>query len=200
MRVPISETHPLAPVNPYGNTKLAVERMLADFGLAYGLRSVSLRYFNAAGADPEGEIGERHDPETHAMPLAILAALRKRASFSIFGTDYPTPDGTAVRDYIHVSDLATGHVLALRYLLDGGEETALNLGTGVGHSLRELVASAERVCKGPIQVIESARRPGDPPALVADAKCAQRVLGWKPEFTELDEIVSTAARWHERFD
>ena len=195
--VPIVETHRQVPINPYGTSKLMVESMLRDFDLAYGMRSVSLRYFNAAGADPDGEIGEDHDPETHAIPLAIQAALGKRAFFEIYGTDYPTDDGTAIRDYIHVSDLASGHILALKYLLQGGERMAVNLGTGRGHSVREMVASVERMSSGrTVPVREGPRRPGDPPILIADASMARDMLGWRPKYTELDTIVGTAWRWH----
>ncbi|MEH6518308.1 MAG: UDP-glucose 4-epimerase GalE [Halioglobus sp.] len=194
--IPIDETHEQRPVNPYGATKLAVERMLADFGIAYGMRSMSLRYFNAAGADPEGEIGECHDPETHALPLAILSALGGNAPFQIFGTDYPTPDGTAIRDYIHVSDLATGHVAALLHLLKDGKSLSLNLGTGHGHSVRELVSSVERVSGKQVDVREAPRRAGDPPVLIADASSAKETLGWQPKFISIDDIVETALAWH----
>jgi UDP-arabinose 4-epimerase len=194
--LPIDESHEQRPVNPYGATKLAVERMLADFAIAYGMRSVSLRYFNAAGADPEGEIGEYHDPETHALPLAILSALGGKAPFQIFGTDYPTPDGTAIRDYIHVSDLATGHVAALHHLLKGRKSLCINLGTGHGHSVRELVSSVERVSGKRVDVREASRREGDPPVLIADAGTAMETLGWEPGFTEFDDIVETALAWH----
>ncbi len=194
--VPISEDHKQEPVNPYGTGKLMVETMLRDLDIAYGMPSVSLRYFNAAGADPEGKTGEDHDPETHALPLAIMTALGERERFEIFGTDYPTGDGTAVRDYVHVSDLATAHVMALEYLLAGGKRTALNLGTGRGHSVRELITSVEQVSGRPVAVSESPRRPGDPPELVANPAKANEVLGWEPGHKELDAIVETALRWH----
>lgn len=195
-QVPITEEHAQKPVNPYGASKRMVEQILGDYDRAYGCRSVSLRYFNAAGADPEGEIGEDHDPETHAIPLALAAALGDRASFDIYGTDYPTEDGTAIRDYIHVSDLASAHVLALKYLMAGGDSTALNLGTGVGHSVKGLIASVERVSDKPVPARNTDRRPGDPPILVADATKAKQVLGWAPEYTTLDRIIDTAYRWY----
>jgi UDP-arabinose 4-epimerase len=195
-RVPIPEDHPQLPVNPYGETKLAIEKILRDYGPAYGLQWVALRYFNAAGADPEGEIGEDHDPETHLIPIAVQAAQGERPHIEIYGTDYPTPDGTAVRDYIHVADLARAHVRSLEYLVAGGASTALNLGTGIGHSVREVVAAVGKLCDGRVPVKEGPRRAGDPPALVADAGKAQKVLGWKPEYPELDSIVETAWKWH----
>lgn len=193
--IPISEDHPQRPVSPYGESKLFVERALRWYGEAYGLRWVALRYFNAAGADPEGELGEVHNPETHLIPLAIQAALGRRPYLEIYGTDYPTPDGTAIRDYVHVTDLAKAHVLALTYLLNGGESTALNLGTGRGHSVREVVGAVERVSCRRVLVREGPRRPGDPPALVAEATRAKAVLGWEPGFRSLDAIVETAWHW-----
>jgi UDP-glucose-4-epimerase GalE len=196
--VPIAEGHPQHPVNPYGETKLAVEKILHWYGGAYGIRHAALRYFNAAGADPDGELGEEHDPETHLIPLAIAAALGQGGVLNIFGTDYPTPDGTAVRDYIHVSDLADAHWSALEHLARSGESLRLNLGTGKGHSVREVVASVERASGRKVPVREADRRPGDPPALVADAREAARVLGWRPRYPELDTIVGHALRWHER--
>ncbi len=170
--VPIRETAPQLPVNPYGETKLAIERALRWYGESYGLRSVSLRYFNAAGADPDGEIGELHEPETHLVPLVLQAALGQRAQIDIYGIDYPTPDGTAIRDYIHVQDLAEAHLFALEHLADGGESAALNLGTGRGYSVREVVRVAEAVGGRPIAWRDTARRPGDPPVLVADPSLA----------------------------
>ena len=197
--VPIREDHQQDPVNPYGSSKLMVERVLRDCDVAYGIRSVALRYFNAAGADPEGEIGECHDPETHAIPLAIRTALGERPEFEIFGTDYPTPDGTAIRDYVHVTDLAQAHVRALEYLLDGGTSTALNLGTGAGHSVREVVKAVEAVTCRPVKTIAAARRDGDPPVLIADPERASRVLKWKAEMASLAEIVRTAVQWHRKW-
>ncbi|MFQ5757126.1 MAG: UDP-glucose 4-epimerase GalE [Acidiferrobacterales bacterium] len=195
-RIPISEDHQQVPVNPYGTGKLMIETMLRDLDLAYDMPSVSLRYFNAAGADPGGEVGEDHDPETHAVPLAITTALGERPVFEIYGTDYETDDGTAVRDYVHVADLATAHVRALEYLLAGGKRTALNLGTGRGHSVRELIGSVEHVSGKAVAVREGPRRAGDPPVLVADASKAKEILEWQPEYAELDAIVDTALRWH----
>jgi UDP-glucose-4-epimerase GalE len=198
VRVPISEDHPQEPINPYGIGKLTVERALRDYSAAYGLRSISLRYFNAAGADPEGEIGESHDPETHAIPLAIVAATGKGPPFKILGTDYPTPDGSAVRDYIHVWDLAEAHLAALSHLLNGGATDAFNLGTGTGTSVRELLAAVERVAGRAVPVVHCPRRQGDPPVLVADARRAVENLGWRPRYRHIDEIVRTAWHWHSR--
>lgn len=195
-RMPITETMPTNPVNPYGRTKLTVERMLEDFDTSSGLQSVSLRYFNAAGADPDGEIGERHEPETHAIPLAIRAALDSGRTFEVFGTDYDTPDGTAVRDYIHVDDLARAHVRAVEYLLDGGKSVAANLGTGRGTSVKEIIDAVARVSGTSPKVRNCDRRPGDPPVLVADAARAGDLFGWTPEYTGIDDIVSTAVHWH----
>lgn len=195
---PISEDNTQQPINPYGASKLMVERMLADFQSAHGLRYATLRYFNAAGADAEGEIGEDHDPETHLIPLAIKAAMAGEPELSIFGTDYPTPDGTAVRDYIHVTDLAEAHVLAFQDLLAGGDSMALNLGTGSGHSVRQVVEMVEKVGGGNVPVRLADRRAGDPPELVADASRAVDRLGWRPVHSGLREIVETAWRWHEK--
>jgi len=193
--VPIPEDHLQNPINPYGESKRMVERFLYWYGKAYGLGWMSLRYFNAAGADPEGELGEEHHPETHLIPVSIQAALGERPFVEVYGTDYPTPDGTAIRDYIHVTDLAAAHVLALRHLLEDGESTALNLGTGRGHSVREVIATVERVSGRAVPVREAARRPGDPPVLVAGAARASQLLGWSPRHSSLDEIVQTAWRW-----
>jgi UDP-glucose-4-epimerase GalE len=197
-RVPIPEDHPQAPVNPYGETKLVIERILRDYGPAYGLRWVALRYFNAAGADPDAELGEEHSPETHLIPIAIQAALGQRSHVEIYGTDYPSPDGTPIRDYIHVTDLARAHVQALEYLSGGGQSAALNLGTGDGHSVREVIASVGKLCGGRVPVREGPRRTGDPPALVADAVKAKQLLGWKAEYSALDAIVESAWKWHSR--
>jgi UDP-glucose 4-epimerase len=197
VRIPMDESHPQAPINPYGRTKLVVEQALADLDRYSGFRSVALRYFNAAGADPAGRIGEQHDPETHVIPLLIDAALGKRAGFSIFGTDYDTPDGTAVRDYVHVLDLADAHVAALRRLLNGGETTAFNLGAGVGSTVRDVIRAVERVSGATITVTETGRREGDSPALVADNRKAVSELDWRPR-NGLDEIVATAWAWHTR--
>ena len=194
--VPIPEDHPFDPVSPYGANKAMVERMLRDMEAPAGIRSVALRYFNAAGADADGELGEEHEPETHLIPLVIDAALGKRRHIEIYGTDYDTPDGTAVRDYVHVADLADAHVRALGHLLDGGPSLALNLGTGRGNSVREVIAAVEAVSGRPVPVREGPRRPGDPPALVADPARARDILGWRPQFDSLDAIVETAWRWH----
>lgn len=196
-KVPISEAQPQDPVNPYGASKLMIERILKDYDHAYGLRSVSLRYFNAAGADPDNEIGEHHDPETHLIPLVLDAAAGMRPHITIFGEDYPTTDGTCIRDYIHVTDLATAHLNALELLLDGGETTVLNLGTGAGNSVREVVEMAERVTGRKVPVIVGARRAGDPPELVADPTRATRILGWTPMHSSLREILETAWKWHQ---
>ena len=196
--VPIRETTARAPLNPYGETKLAIERALHWYGNAHGMRYAALRYFNAAGADPDGEIGENHDPETHLIPLVLRAALGSGEKLRIFGTDYPTRDGTAIRDYIHVSDLADAHVRALRYLAEGGDSIALNLGTGSGHSVREVVAAVERVTGRGVPQCEASRRPGDPPELVADATLARERLAWQPRYSDLDTIVRTALAWENR--
>jgi UDP-glucose-4-epimerase GalE len=195
-QVPIPEDHPLAPVNPYGLSKLMVERILKDYDSAYGLRHVSLRYFNAAGADPEGTIGEDHTPELHLIPRLLQAALGKIEQIEIFGTDYPTRDGTCIRDYIHVNDLADAHVRALRWLLDGGKSATFNLGTGHGYSVREVLGAAERITGRTIPTVIAQRRPGDPPALVASADKARRDLGWTPKFSDLDAMIATAWSWH----
>lgn len=194
-RMPMDESHPQEPLNPYGRSKLMVEQMLADYDRYIGFRSVCLRYFNAAGADEDGRIGERHEPETHAIPLAIQAALGQRRGFTLFGEDYDTRDGTAVRDYVHVLDLAEAHVRALNYLLDGGATTALNLGTGTGTTVRELIETIRRISGRPFDVEAAPRREGDAPMLVANNSLARAVLGWSPART-LDDIVSSAWNWH----
>jgi UDP-arabinose 4-epimerase len=193
---PIDEEHPQCPINPYGWSKLIVEKMLADYGRAYGIRSVPLRYFNAAGADPAGEIGERHEPETHVIPLAIRGALRNDCTFTILGADFDTRDGTAVRDYIHVADLADAHSKALSYLCAGGESAVFNLGTGVGTSVAEIAAAVERITGRSLLRQIGPRRPGDPAMLVASAAKAHRCLGWVPFHSDIDTIVSTACHWH----
>lgn len=197
--VPIDETHLQTPVNPYGESKLMVEKILRWYGEAYGLKSVALRYFNAAGADPDGEIGEDHDPETHLIPLVIDAARGMRPPVRVFGTDYPTPDGTAIRDYIHVTDLATAHVGALDYLKKGGATTAINLGTGVGRSVREVIQTVETVSGRTVPTEMSPRRAGDPPALVANPKKAKDVLGWTARY-DLATIIEHAWKWQTRND
>ena len=197
-QVPISEEQLQTPVNPYGESKLMVEKILRWYQNAYDLRFAALRYFNAAGADPDGEIGEDHDPETHLIPLAIEAALGRGPELQIFGTDYPTPDGTAVRDYIHVTDLAEAHLLALSKLEKGATDLRLNLGTGKGHSVREVLGAVEKISGRKVPAREVGRRPGDPPALVADARRASEILGWKPRYPALETIVEHALRWHEK--
>jgi len=196
--VPINESMPQLPVNPYGETKLAIERVLYWYGKAYGLRSVSLRYFNAAGCDRDGEIGEAHDPETHLIPLVLQAALGMAPPVAIFGTDYPTPDGTAIRDYIHVDDLAAAHVRALEHLVAGGAGGAVNLATGRGYSVREIIAAVSKAVGHAVPCRETPRRAGDPPALVADARAAEALLGWRAECSDLDTIIRTAFTWQNR--
>lgn len=194
--VPITEDHPQRPVSPYGHSKRMVEQILRDYGHAYGLRSVALRYFNAAGADPAGEIGEDHDPETHLIPLVLRAAIDPTSPVPVYGTDYPTADGTCIRDYVHVQDLVNAHMLGLRILEQGPGFSAFNLGTGQGHSVREIIAAAKRITGREIPSVERPRRPGDPPELVADATRARNILGWNPEFNDIGAIIETAWRWH----
>ena len=196
--VPIRETMAQLPVNPYGETKLAIERVLRWYGPAYGLRSVALRYFNAAGCDRAGEIGEEHEPETHLIPLVLRAALGTAPPVQIFGTDYATPDGTAVRDYIHVDDLAAAHVRALQYLAAGGDSTAVNLATGNGYSVREIIAAVTKAVGHEVPQREALRRAGDPPALVADPSLAAQTLGWRAQCSDLDTIIQTALAWEMR--
>lgn len=196
--VPIPEDHPQAPINPYGASKLMVERILADFSVAHDFRSVCFRYFNACGADPQGRLGEDHNPETHLIPLVLLAALGKRDLISVFGTDYPTPDGTCIRDYIHVCDLASAHVLGLEYLLKEGASTVFNLGNGNGFSVREVIDAAEQVTGKKIKVVECDRRPGDPPALVGSGARAREILGWQPQYAEIGKILTHAWNWHQK--
>lgn len=194
----IAEDHPLSPLSPYAWSKRMIEQILADFDRAYGLKHVCLRYFNAAGADPDAEIGERHQPETHLIPLILHAALGLRDNITIFGTDYPTPDGTCLRDYIHVTDLADAHVKALDFLESGGESRAFNLGNGNGFSVREIIDVAREVSGRDIPVTESERRPGDSPALVAASTAAREILQWEPRFADVHDIVRTAWNWHKK--
>ncbi|AFW96518.1 UDP-glucose 4-epimerase GalE [Dolichospermum sp. UHCC 0352] len=194
--IPITEDHPQNPINPYGATKLMVERILTDFDVAYNFKSVRFRYFNAAGANPQGLLGEDHHPETHLIPLVLQTALGKREAISIFGTDYPTPDGTCIRDYIHVNDLADAHVLGLEYLLNGGESEVFNLGNGNGFSVREVIAAAEDVTGMVISVQECDRRIGDPPALIGTSEKARKILNWQPQYPGIKDIVSHAWQWH----
>ena len=196
--VPIVETTRPDPINPYGFTKLVCERMMDDFGRAYGLKSVRLRYFNAAGAEPTGEIGEDHRPETHLIPLILDSAMGRTSQIKVFGTDYNTPDGTPIRDYVHVSDLARAHVLALRHLIDGGETIALNLASGRGVSVREVIDTARAITGREIQVHDVQRRAGDPAILVADATLARDLLGWSIERSDLEVIISDAWHWHKK--
>ncbi|WP_448527773.1 UDP-glucose 4-epimerase GalE [Parathermosynechococcus lividus] len=196
-RLPLEETDPCAPINPYGRSKWMVEQILADMERAYGLKYVIFRYFNAAGADPYGRLGEDHHPETHLIPLVLQTALGRRPHISIYGTDYPTPDGTCIRDYIHVSDLAYAHVLGLKYLLAGGESNVLNLGNGHGFSVRQIIDTAARVTGCHIPVHQSDRRAGDPARLVANADRARRILGWQPQYADIEEIIAHAWRWHQ---
>ena len=193
--LPITEDAPLAPVNPYGRTKLTVEHALSDYDVAYGLRSVRLRYFNACGCDPDGDVGEIHDPETHLIPRAILASMGRLAELTIFGDDYPTPDGTAIRDYVHVCDLASAHVAAVRYLIGGSESISVNLGTGSGFSVREIVDAVERVTGLDVPCRIAPRRPGDPAVLVADSSRAERLLRFSAAHSDVETIVRTAYAW-----
>src|SRR5690606_14628190 len=195
--LPMDEAHPLAPCNPYGESKLFIERALAWYGEAYGLRAVRLRYFNAAGADLEGELGETHAPETHLIPRVLRAAL-DGTPVDIYGSDYPTRDGTAVRDYVHVADLAAAHVLALEYLRAGRPGAAFNLGTGRGHSVREIIDAVGAATGASVAARAGAPRPGDPPSLVADGARARIDLGWRPRHSDLGTIIATALRWERR--
>ena len=199
IRTPMDESHPQAPLNPYGRSKLMIEQALADMDEYQGMRFTALRYFNAAGADPEGRIGERHDPETHAIPLLLQAAQGRRAGFSIFGSDYDTRDGTAVRDYVHVLDLADAHVAALTRLLGGGGSEVFNLGTGTGTTVRELIEAVKRITGQDFPIAEAERRAGDAAALVADNSKARTVLGWTPQ-RSLDDIIAHAWAWHDQHE
>ena len=193
--IPITEDAPQVPTNPYGRTKLIIEHALADMADAAEMEYVSLRYFNAAGADPQGRLGEMHDPETHLIPLVFKAISGERESITVLGTDYPTADGTCVRDYIHVSDLATAHVLALEHLVDGRGSDVFNLGNGEGHSVRQVIETVEKVTDRKVPVVEAGRRPGDPAALVASSSKIKHALGWRPRFASLESIVETAWNW-----
>ena len=188
---PITEDFPYAPINPYGESKVMVEKVLAWHDSIHQLRSICLRYFNASGADPEGRLGEEHEPETHLIPL-MLRAVKSGRPVTIFGDDYPTPDGTCIRDYIHVVDLAEAHIVAVESLLGGGPSERFNAGTGVGHSIREVISAVEEVTDSKVPYVIGPRREGDPPALVADSSRLQRTLGWKPRYTKLRDIVATA--------
>jgi len=196
--IPLTEDHPQNPINPYGKTKLMVEQILKDFEEAYGMHHVCLRYFNAAGADPDGEIGERHDPETHIIPLVLDVATGKREDIKIFGTDYDTPDGTCMRDYIHVTDLAEAHLLALKHLINGGNSNAFNLGNGNGFSVREVIEAAIKITGKQIKTTDWQRRSGDPAVLIGSSAKAKQVLQWKPQYQDLSVIIETAWNWHKK--
>ena len=196
--IPISEEHPQNPINPYGKSKLMIEKILKDYSQAYGIKYVSLRYFNAAGADPDCEIGEWHEPETRLIPLVLDVAIGKSEAIKIFGTDYPTPDGTCIRDYIHVVDIARAHILALEYLMKEGKSDAFNLGNGSGFSVKEVIHKAEEITGREIKTITWRRRPGDPPVLVGSNEKAKKVLGWYSQYGDLDVIIKTAWEWHKR--
>jgi len=197
-QTPITEDHPQAPINPYGATKLMVERILQDFDVAYGLKSVIFRYFNAAGADPNGVIGEDHNPETHLIPLILLTALGKRDAITVYGSDYPTPDGTCLRDYVHVTDLAEAHVLGLQCLLNSKKSEIFNLGNGNGFSVKEVIDTAKQVTGKPIKVLFGDRRAGDPPALVGSSEKAKKILNWQPKYADLNLILQHAWQWHQK--
>ncbi len=196
--IPMTESHPHNPLSPYAATKDTIETILADFDRAYGLKSITFRYFNASGADKSGLLGEDHHPETHLIPLTLLTALNKRECLYIFGTDYPTPDGTAIRDYIHVSDIADAHILGLKYLLDGGKSDVFNLGNGNGFSVKEVIENARQVTGKKIIAHESERRPGDAPILVGSSYKATHILGWKPQYPDLNTIINHAWQWHQK--
>ena len=195
-RTPITEDHPKKPTNPYGFSKLTLEGILDAYDRAYGLRYISLRYFNAAGADPSGEIGEDHQPESHLIPIVLQTALGLRENIHLFGTDYPTPDGTCIRDYIHVADLSQAHLLALQALASGASSNIYNLGNGRGYSNLEVIEAARQVTGKSIKVVNAARRPGDPAILVASSERIKRELGWNPQYPDLKTIISTAWNWH----
>lgn len=196
--VPIDEAHPNRPLNPYGRSKWMIEQVLADYDKAFDFRSVCLRYFNAAGADPEGRLGERHDPETHLIPLILQAASGRRENIQVFGRDYDTPDGTCIRDYIHIVDLCSAHLAALEYLNKGGSSDRFNLGNGSGFSVQEVIDAVENVSGKQVTVIDGPRREGDPARLVADAKRAKNILAWHPEYTSLETIVRHAWQWESK--
>lgn len=193
---PLDENHPQSPINPYGQSKLMIEKILSDYSNAYNFKYVSLRYFNAAGADVDCEIGESHDPETHLIPLILDAAIGKREDIKVFGTDYDTPDGSAIRDYIHVTDLAEAHILALEYLKNGNSSDVFNLGNGDGYSVLEVIEKAKQITKTDFKVTLVEKRVGDPAKLIGDATKAKKVLGWNPKFFGLEKILQTAWEWH----
>ncbi|MCB1107480.1 MAG: UDP-glucose 4-epimerase GalE [Chlamydiia bacterium] len=195
-KIPIDESHPKCPINPYGESKWMVEKILESMSSAYGMNVAILRYFNAAGADPDGEIGEAHHPETHLIPLLIQTATRERPSFTLYGEDHPTEDGTAVRDFIHVTDLAEAHVRALEFLIEKKESLTLNLGTGIGYSVREMIEAIEKRWECNIPVIKGERFSGDPPTLVANGEKGRKSLNWTPQYSDLETIIDTAWNWH----
>ena len=194
-KIPIPEEHRINPINPYGKTKAVIEKALEDFSKAYNFNYVSLRYFNASGSDPSGKIGESHNPETHLIPLVLQTAKGEREAIRIYGTDYPTKDGTCIRDYIHVNDLADAHILAMEYLIEGGKSDVFNCGYGYGYSVREVIETAKKITGKNFKVIEHKRREGDPPILVADSKKLKEKLNWKPKFDDLETIIKTAWNW-----
>lgn len=198
VEIPITESHPQNPINPYGQSKLMVEKILADYSHAYDLSYVVLRYFNAAGADADTEIGEDHDPETHLIPLILDVALGKRENIHVFGSDYETKDGTAVRDYIHVTDLSDAHILALEYLEKGNPSNIFNLGNGQGYSVQEVIDTVKKITNSEISTIYAPRREGDPAILIGSAEKAIKTLGWKPQFPKLEQIIETAWKWHQK--
>lgn len=197
-QVPITEDTPQQPINPYGMSKLMAEKMIADFDPAYGLKSIRFRYFNAAGAAPDGLLGEDHDPEPHLIPLVLQAAMNPHRSINILGTDYPTPDGTCIRDYIHVVDIAQAHVLGLKYLISEQKSEVFNLGNGNGYSVREVIETAKVITQKPITVKEGDRRQGDPPILISSSQKAQKLLGWQPKYSDLSSMLSHAWQWHQK--
>lgn len=198
VRIPIDESHPQNPVNPYGRSKLFVEKILSDYEKAYGIKYINLRYFNASGADPECEIGERHNPETHLIPLTIYSAIGKTQSITVFGTDYPTHDGTCIRDYIHVEDLAQAHMCAVEYLMKNDRSDSFNLGNGSGFSVKQIIDIVQKISGKKVNVINGPKREGDPAVLVADSSKALKLLGWKPIFNSIEQIIETAYRWHKK--
>jgi UDP-glucose 4-epimerase len=198
VEVPMTEAHPRQPINPYGKSKLAVERVLEDYASAYGLRYITFRYFNAAGAHPDGTLGERHEPETHLIPLVLQVASGRREFISRFGSKFPTPDGSCIRDYIHVQDLCTAHLLALRKLGEGAQSNVYNLGNGAGHSVNQVIEAARKVTGHPIPLRDDPPRAGDPPVLVADAKRARTELGWNPQYPDIETIIAHAWQWEQK--
>jgi UDP-glucose 4-epimerase len=199
-QIPIPEDHPLLPINPYGQTKFFVEKILQDYDRAYGMKFISLRYFNAAGADPGGDLGEMHDPETHLIPNILSVILGKKEYLEIYGANFPTPDGTAVRDYIHVTDLSSAHVLALQRLLSSSQSEFINLGTNKGYSVREVIAKTEEITGKKVPSRQKSRREGDVPVLLASKERAERLLGWKLRYSELGTIIETAWKWHKKLN